>query len=192
MSLHNIFFLLALLVPLSIDAFILSAALGMAGLHKKDRLRTSMVLAGFEGGMPLLGAMIGHGLGSAIGSYGIYAAAVVIGFAGVLMLMPSNEEREQKQVRLLSHAKGWLIVNLGLSISIDGLAIGLSLGLLHVSILFIAIYVALQTFLASRLGLWLGGRLSETFKERAEMAGGLMLVLVALLFIAAGITGHQI
>lgn len=192
MNTQDILFLLALLLPLSIDAFVLSAALGMAGMPKKDQLRTSGVLATFEGGMPLIGALLGHGVGSSIGNVGGYAAGIVIGIAGIFMLLPQTEDKEEKNLRLLSHAKGWSMISLGLSISIDGLAVGFSLGLLKVSLLFIVCYVAIQTFIAARIGLWLGGRLNDRFRNNAERFGGIILVLVALLLIISKVNGHNL
>jgi putative Mn2+ efflux pump MntP len=191
-NIHHILFLIALLVPLSIDVFVLSTALGLAGLPKKDRLRTSIILSCFEAGMPAVGALIGHGIGGILGNYGGYVAAIVIGLAGLLMLRPAGEKKEERNVRLLSSARGLTIINLGLSISIDGLAIGLSLGLLHVPLLFVVVWIAIQTFLATRLGLWLGDRLSERLRESAERFGGIILVAIALVLIIVRSTGHQL
>src|SRR5437764_1043261 len=69
----------ALLVPLALDTFVLSAALGVSGLPRRLRLRTSVVLAAFEAGMPLVGVAVGRGVGEAVGRLAGYAAALVIG-----------------------------------------------------------------------------------------------------------------
>ena len=189
---HNPLLLIALLLPLSLDSFVLSAALGMAGMPKKDHLRTSVILSLFEGGMPLVGLLIGRGLGKTLGSYGGYAAAIVIGIAGLLMLVPESQKNEEKEVKLLARAKGWSVIGLGLSISIDELAIGFSLGLLRVPLVLVVLYIALQTYVLSRLGLWLGGRLSERFMIGAERLGGLMLLGVGLLLLFLKLSGHSL
>ena len=44
-----------LLLPLALDTFALAAALGVAGLQRRDRLRVSLVFTAFEAGMPIAG-----------------------------------------------------------------------------------------------------------------------------------------
>jgi hypothetical protein len=45
----HILVLAGLILPLALDTFALAAALGVAGIPVERRLRTSLVLAGFEG-----------------------------------------------------------------------------------------------------------------------------------------------
>ena len=184
---------MALLVPLALDTFILSTALGLAGLPKKQQTRTSLILAGFEAGMPAVGVLIGSGIGHFLGHFAGYTAAIVIGFAGVLLFRPGKEEeKEEQRLKLLAHARGLAIIDLGISISIDELAIGLSLGLLHIPLLYAVIFLGIQAFIASQLGLRLGARLSEALREGAEQVAGAILVLVALTLIVLKLTGHQL
>jgi len=192
MSLHDILFLVVLLVPLSIDTFVLSAALGIAGLPKKAELRTSLVLAGFEAGMPVIGVLLGHGLSGLLGNITGYIACGVIGAAGLLLLKPGEEKQEEKRLKLLERSKGWSVVGLGLAISIDGLAIGLTLGLLHVSLIAVVIFMAALAFGASRLGLKAGAKLGERLRENAEKFAGIILVIVGIIMIALKATGHQL
>jgi putative Mn2+ efflux pump MntP len=193
MSAHHLFFLILLLVPLSIDTFVISTALGLAGLPKKDQNRTSLILASFEAGMPIIGVLIGHSIGGALGNYANYIAAAVIGLAGLLMLRPDkNEDSEEAQMKLIARSKGFAIISLGLSISLDSLAIGLSLGLLHVSLLFVVVFVGIESFLASRLGLWIGDKLSNNMREHAEKLSGILLVLIALALAIAKASGHPL
>lgn len=189
---HNISFLLALLVPLTLDTFVLSGALGLAGLPKKHHLRTSLVLAAFEAGMPAVGVLIGRGLGDFFGHFAGYTAAVVIALAGLIMLREeSSEEKEKRRKKLLKHAKGITILDLGLSISLDELAIGLSLGLLGISLWLAALLLGLQAFFASQLGFYLGRRLNDRLRAGAEKLAGIILVILAVVLIAIKLTGHQ-
>jgi putative Mn2+ efflux pump MntP len=193
MDLGNALFLIALLVPLTIDTFILSTALGLAGLPKKERLRTSIILAGFEAGMPAVGVLLGHGLGELAGHYASYIAAIVIGLAGVLILLPSkSEEKEEQRLQLLSRTRGFAIAGLGLSVSLDELAIGLSLGLLQVPLIIAVVLIGLQAFIASQLGLRLGSKLNEKVREDAEKLAGAALIIVAIILLAIKVMGKQI
>jgi putative Mn2+ efflux pump MntP len=185
----NLLLLLALLIPLTLDTFIVSAALGLAGLPEKHRLRTSLTFAAFEAVMPAVGVLLGRGLAGLAGHYATYVAAAVIGAAGLLLLKP-DKEAEKKQSKLLSKTRGLAIINLGISISIDEVALGLSLGLLNVSVWLAAILIGLQAFIASQAGLRLGARLSQAFRQHAEKAAAFLLIAVAIIIAGLKLSGH--
>ncbi|MGH7485063.1 MAG: manganese efflux pump MntP family protein [bacterium] len=177
----------ALILPLAIDTFVLGTALGAAGLGRKERLRTSLVLTGFEAGMPLVGFLIGAGVGHFIGRFADYFAAAVLAAAGLWMLRPGaadDEEEEEQRVRLLQTARGWSIVVLGLSISLDELAIGFGVGLLRLPLAILVVLIAIQAFLAGQLGMRLGACMADSSKEIAERLAGVLLVLAAVLIVA--------
>lgn len=189
----HVVLVLALLVPLALDTFVLAAALGLAGLPRRLRLRTSLVLAAFEAGMPIVGVLVGRGVGEAIGHFAGYTAAAVIALAGFLLLRPAqDEDREAARVRLLAHAQGLAIIDLGISISLDELGIGLSLGLLQLDLPYAIAFIGVQAFAAAQAGLWIGGKLSEELREGAERLAGLVLIATAIALIALKISGHQL
>ena len=70
------------------------------------------------------------------------------------------------------------ILALGISISLDELAIGFSLGLVRLPVVPVIIAIAVQALLASQLGLALGHRISERFRERAEQLAAVVLILL--------------
>jgi putative Mn2+ efflux pump MntP len=85
---------------------------------------------------------------------------------------------------LLAHARGLAIIDLGLGISVDELTIGLSAGLLGLSVALTVIWIAVQAFIAAQVGLRFGGRLGEEVRERSEWVAGVALILVALILLA--------
>lgn len=178
--------IIALVLPLAIDTFVLGTALGAAGLAKRERLRTSLLLTAFEAGMPLVGFLIGAGVGSIIGQWADYFAAVVLAATGAWILRPTSgeEEDEEQKVRLLESARGWAIIVLGLGISMDELAIGFGAGLLRLPLILLVTLIAVQAFLAAQLGMRLGSRLAERAREAAEKLAGGLLVLAAALVVA--------
>jgi manganese efflux pump family protein len=155
--------LIALVLPLGLDTLAVSAALGMRG---RPRLRTSLVLAGFEAAMPLVGLAIGRGLGSAVGSAADWIAIALVAGAGAAMLL----EREQP-VDATTLA-------LGLSVSLDELAIGSALGLVGASIWAAVGLIAAQAFVLAQVGLRVGARVGEVAER---LAGVVLLVLAAAL-----------
>jgi manganese efflux pump family protein len=170
-----------LLLPLALDTFALAAALGMAGLERRDRLRVTLVFTVFEAGMPIAGLLVGRVAGSLIGQWAGYGGILFLFIAGLLLLRPGQDDGdEERRLRLLAHARGLAIVDLGLSISVDELTVGLSAGLLGLSIAVTVIWIAVQAFAAAQVGLRLGARLGVEIRERSEQVAGVTLIGVAL------------
>ena len=174
-----------LLIPLALDTFALAAALGVAGLEKRERLRVTLVFTVFEAGMPIAGILIGRAAGAFIGQWAGYGGILFLLIVGALLLRPGqDEDGESKRLRLLAHARGLAIIDLGLGISVDELTIGLSAGLLGLSVALTVIWIGIQAFIAAQVGLRFGGRLGEGVRERSEWVAGVALILVALILLA--------
>jgi putative Mn2+ efflux pump MntP len=189
----NPWLLMALVIPLTMDTFVLSSALGLAGLPKHRHLRTSVTLALFEAVMPVIGVLIGRGLGNVIGHFAGYTAAAVIGLAGLILLWPTDKKTKARhKKKLLARTRGLAIIDLGLSISIDELAIGISLGLLGIPVWLAAVVIGVQAFAASQIGLKLGGHLSAKLEQRAERLTGLILLGTAFAMVAFKLTSDKI
>src|SRR5438445_4440150 len=102
----------------------------MRGLPKRERLRVSLVMSSFEMAMPVVGLLLGHALGHLIGGAADYVAIAVLALLGAWMLL-HLEEDEGETVGQLASGHGVVLLALGLSISLDELAIGFTVGLLH-------------------------------------------------------------
>lgn len=132
-------------------------------------------MAGFEGGMPLVGLALGAPLGHTIGSGADYVAIGVLLAFGLYTLL-SDEDEEQEQLARLAGVGGWPAVMLGLSISLDELAVGFTFGLLRLPVLPVIILIAVQAFVLSQVGMRVGARLSERAREGTERLAGVALV----------------
>jgi putative Mn2+ efflux pump MntP len=181
-SLPLILALLALIVPLGLDTFAVSAALGAAGTTGQDAVRVSLTMAAFEGAMPLLGLAIGAPLGAAIGGPANVAAALVLIAIGLAQLL-ADEAREEQRLRQLSAARGSAALLLGLAVSIDELAVGFTLGLLGLPVIPVVLAIGLQALVLSQVGLRMGARLSEKRREFAEHLAGIALITVGIVLL---------
>jgi putative Mn2+ efflux pump MntP len=180
----------ALLFPLGLDTFALAAALGVAGLDPGDRLRVALVFTTFETVMPIIGLLAGRVVGGLIGAWAGYAGIAFLLVAGVVLLRPGHEGAdEESRLRLLAHARGLAIVDLGLSISMDELTVGLSAGLLALPLAVTIVWIAVQAFVATQLGLRLGSRVGEAVRERSERVAGVVLIALALLLLGLRLLG---
>lgn len=180
---------IALILPLCLDTFAVAAAIGMTRPTGAQRIRFSLLFAAFEGGMPIIGLLVGAGLGRLIGGWSEYLAIIALAGLGVYMLWarPDDEERAQK----LAATRGWAVITLGLSVSLDELAIGFSLGLLNVPILPAIVLIAAQAFSVSQVGFALGGRIGEATREGAERLAGAVLIVIAGALLMGRFLGHS-
>lgn len=132
--------------------------------------------------MPVIGLLFGHALGHAIGTAADYVAAAALFALGIWMLVSEDEDEAGKVSALVANS-GLALVALGISISLDELAIGFTIGLLHLSIVWAVILIGAQAFFVAQLGLRLGSRLNEASRELAEKIAGLALLVLGLLIL---------
>jgi putative Mn2+ efflux pump MntP len=175
--------LVALVIPLGLDTFAVAAALGMLGPTRAARIRVSLLFPAFEAAMPLVGLAIGAPLGRAIGKTADYVAIGVLFVFGLYTLIGS-EELEARSVARLADASGLGAILLGLSISLDELAIGFTLGLLRFPVGLVIALIAIQAFTLTQLGLRLGHRLGNRLREAAERLAGIALIALAVVLLA--------
>jgi putative Mn2+ efflux pump MntP len=169
--------LVLFVLPLGLDTFAVSAALGLAGLPRRRRLKISLLLSAFEMAMPVVGLLLGHALGGAVGRAADYVAAAALVGLGLWMLFGEEEDAGRK----LGTGSGIALLAIGLGVSLDELAMGFTIGLLHLSIVWAVVLIGAQAFVVAQIGLRLGARLGEAARESAEKVAGLALVGLAVL-----------
>ena len=145
----------------------------------------------FEGGMPLVGLIVGSVVGGAVGQYADFAAAAVLIALGVFMLL-SRDSDEDEKAELLSRTRGLAVVGLGVSISLDELAIGFTLGLVKAPVPLAVALIAAQAFVIAQLGFRLGARVGDTVREGAERVAGGLLVLLGIGLAVARLAGVEL
>ncbi len=137
-------------------------------------------MTSFEMAMPVVGLLVGHALGHLVGDAADYVAIAVLALLGAWMLL-HEEEDEGETVDRIAAGNGLVLLALGISISLDELAIGFTIGLLHLPFWLAIILIGAQAFLFAQLGLRLGAHLNEALRERAEQLAGLALLGLAVL-----------
>ena len=137
--------------------------------------------------MPIVGLLVGRGLGRTVGGAADYLAISLLLGLGLWMLL-ADEKGEAARIARLSAGRGGALLGLGLAVSLDELAIGLTIGLLHLSIWVAVALIAAQAFLAAQLGLRLGARLGERLREGAERLAGLALLGLGAFFLVERFT----
>jgi putative Mn2+ efflux pump MntP len=181
---------LILLLSLGLDTFAVALGLGLSGLSRSQWVRVGLTFACFEGLMPVGGLLLGKQLSNVIGSRAGYIAAVLLIVVGAFALKEacSDDDDDDETPSLLDGNK---LLLTGLSVSLDELAVGFSLGLLHVALLSTLSYIAIQAFGITFLGLALGARLGKRLGDKAEFASGIVLILLGIALLLNQITGSH-
>jgi manganese efflux pump family protein len=99
-----------------------------------------------------------------------------------------DEPDEGGKVAQFASGRALVLLALGISISLDELAIGFTIGLLHLSLWLAVVLIGIQAFAFAQLGLRLGSHLTQTPRDRAEQLAGLALVALAVLLVVEKIT----
>ena len=175
--------IVALVVPLGLDTFVVGATLG--GLTAQRRMRTSPLSKTFDGGMPLIGLGIGRPLGTTIGSAADYLAIAVLFALAIHVLTADDDGRDLRSLRADGARAS---IALGISISLDELAIGFTFGLLRVPVMPVIALIAVQTFLVTQAGMRLGTTVGERVSEGAERLAGAALAMLGLGLLIAKLT----
>jgi manganese efflux pump family protein len=180
--------LLAFVLPLGLDSFAIATAIGAArATTASQRLRISLLLVIFEGGMPLIGLGLGSVLAHGIGVAADYLAAIVVSGIGAWTLLSDDQDEEAKASRITT-SRGLALMGLGIGISMDELAIGFSIGLTRLPVTTVIAAIALQAFIAAQLGLATGVKIAERWRERTERLAGITLVVLGAYLFAEQLT----
>jgi putative Mn2+ efflux pump MntP len=169
-----------LFVALGVSADAFAVALGK-GLHmRRFNLRNALVIATafglFQGIMPVIGWILGTQFASYITGIDHWVAFVLLGLIGGKMLWEAFSNPEDKEVDDRLNIRELLV--LSVATSIDALAVGLSFAFLAISITETAALIAVTTFLLTFAGLVIGHRAGVKFRRPAEIAGGLILIVI--------------
>lgn len=176
-------FLLA--VGLSMDAFAVSVCKGLA--MKKATLKAELTcgawFGGFQALMPTIGFFLGALFADAIEAFDHWVAFGLLAVIGINMLKEALEKKdesadEQEKDADLSVRTMFLMA---VATSIDALAVGISLAMVgSVNIWLAAVFIGICTFLLSALGVKVGNVFGSRYEKKAEMVGGVILILLGL------------
>ena len=179
---------LALFASLALDTFAVSLGLGIKRLPRERWIKIGLVFATFEGCMPTIGLVVGRTLSGALGSVMGYVAGGILVALGVWEVREARDETDDTTgILQLTHTKSVLL--LGLSVSLDELAVGFSLGVVGASLGIALTYIAVQAFGVTFLGLAIGARVGHRLQERAELVAGLLLIVLGAGIIAGAKMG---
>ena len=170
--------LLLIAVGLSMDAFAVSVCKGLSvkKVGVKHAALAGLYFGGFQFLMPVIGYLLGFRFESVIESIDHWVAFVLLAFIGGNMIKESFGKGEE----LNDDFGVRTMLLMAIATSIDALAVGITFAFLEVQILPAAGLIGVTTFLLSFAGIYIGNVFGVRYKSKAELAGGIILVLIGV------------
>lgn len=171
--------LFILAVGLSMDAFAVAICKGLA--MKKITLKNAVIVGAWFGGfqalMPLIGWLLGIRFKGYITAVDHWIAFVLLLIIGANMVKESFDKNEEGANASLGFK---IMFMLAVATSIDALAVGVTFAFLDVNIWWAVSFIGCTTFVLSAAGVKVGSVFGVKYKSRAELAGGIILILMGV------------
>lgn len=174
--------LMILAIGLSMDAFAVSVCKGLA--MKKADLKGALTcgawFGGFQALMPLIGFFLGALFADAIKAFDHWIAFALLLLIGVNMFKEAFETCECDECRGADLSVKTMFA-MAVATSIDALAVGVSLAMAGgVNIYAAVALIGIVTCLLSAVGVKVGNVFGRRFEKKAQLAGGVILILIGL------------
>ena len=182
MSLIELFILA---VGLSMDAFAVSVCKGLSlgEIKSKHMCIAGAWFGGFQALMPLIGYFLGSFFADKITKYSHWIAFILLVIIGANMVREAFGEEE----RLDANMNPASMFLLAIATSIDALAVGVTFAFLQVNIIYAVIFIGCVTFVCSAAGVKIGSVFGEKYKSKAEICGGIILILIGIKILFDGL-----
>lgn len=181
----SIWDLFILAVGLSMDAFAVSVCKGLSlgKIKAKHMCIAGAWFGGFQALMPLIGYFLGSFFAEMIEKYDHWVAFVLLAIIGGNMIKESFGKDEKVDSSM--DVKSMLL--LAIATSIDALAVGVTFAFLQVQIVPAVSFIGVITFIFSAVGVKIGSLFGTKYKSKAELFGGIVLVLIGIKILLEGI-----
>ncbi|MFJ1655106.1 manganese efflux pump MntP family protein [Streptomyces sp. NPDC088337] len=159
---------------LSLDNFRVAIALGTVPFGLKRAVQVALTFGLWDAVMPLVGLLIGREIGEAVGGVADVVGALALGGYGLYLVVSALRNPEPDE---LDHP--WALFGIPLTLSLDNLVAGASLGILGLSPWVAAPVFGLITAVMSLIGLRLGRAAARLVRIRADLVSGVSLIIAA-------------
>jgi len=182
----NIAILLSIALALAMDAFTVSLGISLrpeqVGIRQTMRLSCSFGF--FQFLMPICGWLAGTTILPLIQSIDHWVAFGLLFLIGGRMIYSALRPARAPQAGQPDPTRGWALLLLSIATSVDALAVGLSFSALGMTIWYPSVIIGIVAFLMTLLGTRLGPITGKIIGRRAELFGGLILILIGIKILA--------
>lgn len=187
----NLLDLFVLAIGLSMDAFAVSVCKGLATkqLKWKHYVIAGLWFGGFQALMPLIGYWVGSIFAEKVEKVAPYITFILLGLIGANMIKEALGDEEEEDEKAGSFAFMTMLM-MAIATSIDALAVGVTFALQPgTNVAFAVIVIGCTTFLLSAVGVRIGNIFGLKYQKKAEIAGGVVLILLGLRFVISHLLG---
>ncbi len=172
--------LLILATGLSMDAFAVSVCKGLAmkKLEFKNMAIVGLWFGGFQALMPAIGYFLGVQFKNQITAIDHWIAFVLLGIIGANMIKEACSKDDEEEVKANLDVKTMFM--LAIATSIDALAVGITFAFLSVNLVHAVSFIGITTFILSAVGVGIGNIFGTKYKAKAEITGGIILILLGI------------
>lgn len=186
--------LLILSIALGTDLFSVAIPIGMKPMRFRLVFRAACTFAVFHIVLILAGYYMGHFLGLMVEQVGSYNSdcpamvmenwaniigATVLAGLGIYMIK-GNLDHSVGKTKIDHPLRGFSLLLLATSVSVDALAAGFSMGMMDVDLVRLSFILGTVILMIGLVGLGLGHRLGQYIGKRAELVGGIVLISLGL------------
>jgi manganese efflux pump family protein len=171
--------LLLLGFALSLDSFRVSVGLGTLKLSRLRQLQIVIAFGVCDALAPLIGLLIGKSLLEFVGPWVEHIGPLLLCAYGVYVIYIARRCAGSET----GETDRWMVLGLPLSLSLDNLIAGTTLGMIGFPILLSVAIIGAMSALLSLAGLRLGRTAVNLLRFRADLIGGVVLIFIALSFV---------
>ncbi|WP_054693564.1 manganese efflux pump MntP [Syntrophomonas palmitatica] len=177
---------------LGLDAFSLATGMGLKGVSRRFEMKFSSTVGVFHVLMPLVGLELGLTVGRFMGVWASRLGAVILLCLAVSFFIKGYKESRPQRISFSELHQNWSkdrespeqnwgkVILLALSVSMDALTVGFSLGTFKMPILISVVIMGSTAALMTALGFIAGKLASRLIGSYAQMTGGILLFLLAI------------
>jgi len=171
--------LLLLGFALSLDSFRVSLGLGTLKLSRLRQLQIVIAFGVCDALAPLIGLLIGKSLLEFVGPWVEHLGPLLLCAYGVYVIYIAKRCAGTET----GETDRWMVLGLPLSLSLDNLIAGTTLGMIGFPILLSVTIIGVMSALLSLVGLRLGHTTVNLLRIKADLIGGVVLIFIALTFV---------
>ena len=173
----GIFEIFLLGIGLAMDAFAVSICKGLSikKMNWKNAVIIALYFGVFQALMPLIGYFLGMTFESIVTTFDHWVAFALLTLIGGGMIKESFDDEDDKKNDRVDFKT---MVVLAIATSIDALAVGITFAFFDVNIVLAVSIIGIITFIISVLGVKIGNRFGDKYQNKAQLMGGIILVLL--------------
>jgi putative Mn2+ efflux pump MntP len=166
---------------LSLDAFAVATVAGitLGTPSRRQRFRLSFHFGMFQALMLAAGWFVGSAVALLLHGLDAWVAFALLALVGGNIVRNAFRPEEEERHRI-DPTRGWDLIFLSVGTSLDALAVGISLAMVNTQIFRSALVVGLVSYGMTLLGMGIGQRIGILWGRRAELFGGVVLILIGL------------